>query len=427
MSLSKTVGSKLPSYAVWLLRVITGATFIVSGWAKCVDPAGFVYKIKEYLAAWNMSDVFAVDIILITAVAISLFELVTGVLLATGCMKRAATVCGLAMMTFMLPLTIYIYVADPVSDCGCFGDLIILSNGITLLKNVVITAFLILLLVGGKMVKPLVRPSLQWLVIAVTTAYGLTLAIIGWQFQPVVDFRPWPVGAEFPSESVSESQPTYVYTKDGIEQEFKLDSLPDSTWMFVGQVSRQASDEGTLAAFDGDIEVTDEVLDPEAQDGDLLILVVNDPHLDYLTRARMANELNNAVSTRGGRMIALVAAYGETLEQWIEIAGPEFEVYSSGDTGLKQLARGNAAIVAVRDGRILWKRALATLNPDILSADSPVDAVRPVDDGDIAIRLSSGWLAAMLLLIAIDRLSRPRRKNIKQTAENGKDTAETDA
>ena len=34
---------------VWLLRVVVGATFIISGWAKSVDPWGFIYKTVAFV------------------------------------------------------------------------------------------------------------------------------------------------------------------------------------------------------------------------------------------------------------------------------------------------------------------------------------------------------------------------------------------
>lgn len=58
---------------VWLLRVVTGLVFVISGSAKMIDPYGFIYKIEQYLAAWNVT--FATDgLILLTAVGISIYE-----------------------------------------------------------------------------------------------------------------------------------------------------------------------------------------------------------------------------------------------------------------------------------------------------------------------------------------------------------------
>ena len=40
--------------AIWVLRLALGAVFILSGFVKLVDLWGFVFKIEEYLAVWNL-------------------------------------------------------------------------------------------------------------------------------------------------------------------------------------------------------------------------------------------------------------------------------------------------------------------------------------------------------------------------------------
>lgn len=396
----------MKNIAVWLLRCLTGATFILSGWAKCVDPWGFVIKIQEYLVVWGM-DVFPRDIVLIGAVALSMFELITGVALATGTLRRTTPICGLALMAFMLPLTIYIYIADPVADCGCFGELLVISNGATLLKNVVLTAALIMLLIWHDKAKPLLRPFFHWVVITISGVYGLILAIIGWEFQPVVDFRPYPVGSQLISSEVEfeAALPEYIYCKEGKEEVFTLDNLPDSTWTFVGQKTDNVSHHEGLAIFDGDEEVTGEVLAPH--EGDMIILVVNNPGLDYLTRARLSNEINTALEAKGGSMIGLVAASGDALEQWVEIVRPTFDIYSASDTPLKELARGDAALVALRNGRIVWKHSLSTIDPTFVKAASPLDFVTVYDDGRVALWLT---LLALLCLAIVTTLDYWHRK-----------------
>lgn len=405
--MNRTTGIKT---AVWTARVLTGATFIISGWAKCVDPAGFVYKMQEYLAAWNMSGALPADILPVGAAMLSILELLTGVALTTGCLRRAAPAAALALMAGMLPLSVYIFVADPVADCGCFGDLLVISNFATMAKNVVLTALLIAALKWHNAAGPLYRPSLQWIALAVTGIYGLTVAVIGWCFQPVADFRPYPSGSVLTAGDDAAPVPEYIYTKDGESRTFALDALPDSTWTFAGAAESHENRHEGLAIFDDDDEVTDEVLGPDASEGDMLILVVNNPDIDYLTRARFSNELCEAMERRGGRMTGLVAASGETLQRWKDIARPAFDVYSAGDTSLKELARGTAAVVAVRDGVILWKRTLGYLEtgPEVL--ENPMDNVRRYDDGRVALWLTVTFIAALLLLLCIDRLTRTRRR-----------------
>lgn len=46
---------RLRRYAVILTRIIVGLTFVVAGWAKAIDPWGFVIKMGEYFSAWGLA------------------------------------------------------------------------------------------------------------------------------------------------------------------------------------------------------------------------------------------------------------------------------------------------------------------------------------------------------------------------------------
>lgn len=401
--------------AVWLARVIAGAAFVVSGWAKSVDPRGFVYKLSEYLSVWHIDGIVNTDILAIVAVALSVFEFVTGLMIITGSLRRSSPIAGLLMMIVMLPLTAYIAIADPVSDCGCFGDLIVLGNTETFLKNIVITAALIIALIWHKAAMPIYRPGLQWLVGVLGGIYAITVAVIGWQFQPVVDFRPYSVGHTLVTEETESAGPVYIYSKDGEESPFGLDELPDSTWTFVRAVDNHAGDNG-IAVFDGDDDVTEALLAPDEAGSPMLLLVVTEPGVDNLVRSRLANELAEYAADNGIRMAGIVALSGDALDQWIEMARPEFDVYSSSDTSLKQLVRGGQGLVLLDgDRRVVWKRNFATIPPDILEREAPLQSVVSVDDGRVAIWLSICFVAGLILLYAISALTRlnlrPKCKN----------------
>jgi len=391
--------------AVWVARLLAGAVFIMSGWSKVVDPRGFVYKIGEYLSVWGIDRLVPYELVIMGAVVLSVVELTVGILLATGCLRRSTPICGLAIMLFMLPLTVYIAIANPVADCGCFGDMWVISNTATMLKNVVLTALLVLLLVWHKAARPLYRPGIQWLVIVLTCVYGLTLAFIGWQFQPVVDFRPYGVGKTLVAEDMAENMESFIYEKNGERREFDLDELPDSTWAFVDRVHKGGSLREGLVVFDGDEEVTDDLFDP-TREGDMLVLAVVEPGLNNLVRTRMANEIYEYASAQGIEMIGIVASSGESLDKWISMARPEYEVYSASDTSLKELVRGATGLVMLRDGHVAWKRNFATISADILSREDPFGSVIVCDDGRANAWLLGMFIAGLVLLWGISSLTR---------------------
>lgn len=396
----------LPYVAViWLLRIVVGATFVISGWSKSVDPWGFIYKIEEYFNVWGLT--VPREMTLAMAVALSVSEFTVGVLVLTGAMRRGAVLVAAAFMAFMLPLTAYIALADPVSDCGCFGDLWVISNTATFIKNIVLTVMVILLVKYNGRVGGLYHPGLQWLEVVGAVLFSSTLAFFGYRYQPLVDFRPYPTGSELTyghGEEDGDAAGYYIYEKDGEECRFTLDNIPDSTWTYVRAELPASSDQSErLAIFDGDVEVTDAVLDG---DGEQLLLAVTDPDLHYLTRARLANELSAYITERDGRMVALVAASGDELEGWEQLALPSYEVYSAEDTSLKELVRGDAGLVYVRDGVIVWKRNLASISHDVLLPDAGETRLlsddMAVDDGRLNLLITGAFVLWMLIVYILN-------------------------
>ena len=125
---------------VWvnLCRFLLGALFIFSGFVKAVDPLGFFYKIQDYLTAFGMISWFPSYAPLLVGIVLSAIEFSVGVFLFLGIRRKVASALALLLMVVMTPLTLYLALANPVSDCGCFGDAWILTNWQTFGKNVVL-------------------------------------------------------------------------------------------------------------------------------------------------------------------------------------------------------------------------------------------------------------------------------------------------
>lgn len=382
---------------VWLARIVVGLTFVVSGWAKAVDPWGFIYKIEDYLTVWSID--VAREITLTGAISLSVAEFITGVLIVTGCWRRLSVMVAAGFMTVMLPLTAYIAIADPVPDCGCFGDFIIISNTATFLKNIVLSALVIYLLKYNASVKGLYRHSLQWQTVAVSLVFVVMVSFIGYRYQPVVDFRPFKTGSVFPPASAEDDPDViFVYSKDGEEREYNIDNLPDSTWTFVSRIDRTgATDDNSFAVFDGYDDVTGLLV----SDKPLLLLVVNDPGAGYLYRSRLAMQFAALIEREGGEMVAILAADADGVEKWRNLAAIDTDIFTADDTSLKMLARGDTALVYIVDGHIVWKRNIASFSPDLFdSADENVslNEMSATDDGGVNLRLSLLWIIAMALI-----------------------------
>lgn len=373
--------SRLYTAAVWLARLIAGATFVVSGWAKAIDPWGFIIKVEEYLTVWGMA--FPREVVLTGCIALACIEFCTGVMLATGSLKRFSALTALAMMAVMLPLTVYIYIAEPVADCGCFGDFFVISNSATMLKNIVLTALIVFLLIKGPSTAGLYPAPIQWLVITVSFAFPLWLSFVGYNVQPIVDFRPYKLGEPLFTEGDAEAGELYVYEKDGKRQTFALDELPDSTWTFVDVESTPSATGHGFQILDSD----GNDVGPRLAEDDVpvLFLVIAEPDMQFLSRAHYVNRLSEFAFAHGVDFVALVGATGEALDLWTELTRPRFPVYTAEDTSLKQLVRGDGALVYVSGGVIRWKRTLQSMDISLSLSDSDEDVfetnVEAVDDG----------------------------------------------
>ncbi len=228
--------------AVWLLRILIGVTFIMSGFVKGIDPWGSVIKISEYFTVWGWD--VPRSLVTCAAFALGAYEFVWGFMVLLGCYRRTAVWLLSAMMAVMLPLTLYIALYSPVDDCGCFGDFLIISNTATFVKNIFISAALVYLILYNTRVSGLFFPYTQWIVGGLVTLYILAIEFYGYNVQPLIDFRQYTAGTtllppdyddDTDDDTAAETVYEYTYSKDGLEETFTIDALPDSTWTFVSR------------------------------------------------------------------------------------------------------------------------------------------------------------------------------------------------
>lgn len=124
-----------------IARIITGLLFVFSGIVKGIDPLGTAFKLGDYFTAFNLG--FLDGLALPLSLLLCLVEFVTGMMLLTGALVKPASWMAALFMAVFTPLTLILAIWNPVSDCGCFGDAIILTNWQTFLKNVFITLLVV--------------------------------------------------------------------------------------------------------------------------------------------------------------------------------------------------------------------------------------------------------------------------------------------
>ena len=393
---SSSFYSKAIPYVVWILRIALGAVFVVSGLSKGLDIWGFIYKIEEYLNVWGMDQ--PRSLVLAAALCISCYEFTLGLMLMIGCYRRFTVCALLAMMAVMLPLTLYIYIEEPVADCGCFGDFLILSHAATFWKNVVITGGLVYLLTITRKVDGLYRFFTQWATTAVAILYFIIVALLGYNVQPLIDFRSFPAGKSLIGDADAENNNQYkfIYEKNGEEGEFLIDDLPDSTWTFVDRklMSGSESEATEFVVMDGEENVSSDII---SEDGEEIIIVVPQGERADVSYTYLINELWRYITTRGGEFIELVAMPREQIEHWIDLSMATYPVYSADGTMLKEMSRGDMSAVYLRDGVVVWKRSLASIDVDLFSnVATNSDVLEQLDPHGERLFL---WLSMLLLIL----------------------------
>ncbi len=409
----------------WIIRELTGAVFIFSGFTKAIDPWGTLYKIQDYLGVMGLE--IWPSLVKVGAFALCAVEFIVGIMLCFGSFRRTAAWAATVIMCFMLPLTLWIAIYNPVPDCGCFGDALIISNWATFWKNVALMIAVLWLSIFNRYAGWLINPAIQWLGLIVTSVFCMAIEAAGYFYQPLIDFRPYPTGSLISDETPQE-EPEYkfIYEKNGERKEFsETDELPDESegWTFVERVplsdpgidSRvSVRNEKSLRLWDYEAEedVTEEVLSHE---GDQIILVMPELGKVSIASTYKINSLHDWAKAHDIDMIGAVAATRQDIDTWTDLSMPEYPIYTSEDTVLKELARGNPAVVFVRDGVIMWKSTLRAINTDDFmsseTASNPMAFSR--NDKAMLINTTALYVSIMACLVTFSflfrmNLSRPR-------------------
>lgn len=403
----------------WIVRFLVGGVFVVSGVVKGIDPWGSFYKITEYLMAMHIPVSELGNSVLILTFMLFSVEFVVGVSLLTGCFRKAAPIIAALFMLVMLPLTLWIAIADPVSDCGCFGDFIVISNWATFIKNVFLSIGVLWLLQFNRLAGCLITPSLQWLAVVAMSAYIVFIGYVGFWEQPMLDFRPFSIGTQLLSDSEgSEYVPLYsfYYEKDGVEREFSQDDeLPseDSGWKFVRREEKEFVKDGSetqashvmdadfrIWSEDGNEDVTETLYSDDRQ----MMLLIPDIATLSMASSWKINRLYDMATAADIEFFAVAAGSVEDIAKWRDRSSGQYPIYTAEDTSIKELARGNPAIVSLDGGVVGWKTALSSLRLDDDSNDkfetSPIDISMSGSEAFIALTLILVSILAILSLLS---------------------------
>ena len=420
-----------------IARFLLAVVFILSGFVKAVDPLGTQYKIHDYLVAMHLGELVPDFVTLSASILQSAIEFVLGICLLFAIRRRVVTRLTLAIMVVMTLLTLWLAIENPISDCGCFGDALVLTNWQTFWKNVVLLGAAVIVSLWPLDMARMIGKSNQWIVFHYAVLFIVFIAGYCLYDLPMFDFRPYHVGAnikegmEMPEGApLPEFQTTFILEKDGERREFTAEDYPDSTWTFIDSKTVQTAEgyvppihDFSILSDEGE-DITEEVL---TREGYTFLLV--SPHLEDADDSQFdrINQVYEYSRAHGYPFYCLTASTERAISRWQDMTGAEYPFYATDEIALKTVIRSNPGLVLLRQGTIVRKWSHNSL-PAIEEAvaEQPLEkqafGQMPTDSvpGKIAWLLIWFVLPLMVLTIA-DRLwawSKWLRKSRKKRNNN---------
>jgi hypothetical protein len=356
-----------------VLRIISifivGTVFLFSGTVKGIDPLGSAYKFHDYFQAFGLGFMHFMSLPL--SIILCLAEFLTGFAILSGIRRKEGIWGAMMLMIIFTPLTFILAITNPVSDCGCFGDAIHLTNWQTFGKNLAIILMVFVLFTGRKQETGRIKPLKQWLIAGVAGAVFTCFIIFNLVYLPLIDFLPYSVGTYIPGKmkipdgaAVTRYETTFIYEKDGVRKEFSITDYPanDSAWKFIEQRSRMIRKgyEPPIHDFSvttsDNLNITDSILSNPAP-----VLLMISKKLGEAERERLEKGFDAGKKwvAEGFDFYVLTASGSDEISAYNN--GLQF--CTTDETTLKTIVRSNPGYMIIRNGVIRGKWSWANI-PD---------------------------------------------------------------
>ena len=353
------------------------------------------------------------------SVLLAVLEFAVGMHLLLGIKRRFTTRLALLIMLVMTPLTLYLALTNPISDCGCFGDALVLTNWQTFGKNVVLlTCAIVLMITPWAMVRFLTK-KMEWTLSNYCIVFALALAGYCLATLPIIDFRPYKIGNNIREgmEIPEGAKPTifdtrFIMEKDGVKQTFTVDNYPDSTWTFVSAETvvvekgyEPPIHDFVMESLETGEDITDEVLDDP---GYTFLLITHRTEEADEGNIDLINELYEYCQENGYKFYALSSSSAEAIELWRDRTGAEYPFCIMDDITLKTMVRSNPGLMLIKGGVILNKWPSSQLPDEFDLTDKleqlPLGQVKEVNDLRTLGIVGLWYIVPLLLIILIDRI-----------------------
>jgi len=352
-----------------LARWIVGILFVFTGFVKGIDPIGLQYKLTDYVEALHLR---ILEILVVPGEFLLPFaEIFIGITLLTGILVRLSAKLAFVFMLIFTPLTLYIAIQNPVTDCGCFGDALVISNWETFYKNIALIILVVFLLFNRRNLLFLTSPKFRK--ISCLILFSAYLLVVYWSYlhEPIIDFRPYKVGINITKGmTIPEGAPTDVYQnsyKYRNRQSNEIKKFGDQNypwqdtihWKFESMEPPLLLKKGYRPPIhDFSIQTADQLNVTESYLNDSLItffVIAYDLEKSSVKKQNILNALAKWAKQKGYRFIGLTSTAGEALQKFQRAQHPEYDFMFTDQTTLKTIIRSNPGLILLQKGTILTK------------------------------------------------------------------------
>jgi uncharacterized membrane protein YphA (DoxX/SURF4 family) len=374
--------------ATRIIQAIVALLFIISGLVKANDPLGLAYKMEEFFELWISSltsgHFFArtpiislLDFLnhhtLFLSVAMITLEIVTGVALLLGWMKKFILYLLLVLIIFFSFLTGYAYLSGKFTNCGCFGDCLPITPLTSFTKDILLLLMILFLIAGRKYIQPVLSRRAGTAIITVSLLLTLLLQWYVLKYLPLVDCLPMKKGNNISEQikppknaipSVYETRLVYRNTKTGelkdmSQTEFNNSKIwEDTTWKWKETKTKlitQGTDIPNLQNFS--LKTLDGADSTET--------ILNYPGYSILYFVNPGNNKNlfdkNYWNQKATKFPVYVIS-SSPADFAMDTSQNKYHVLTTDGTVFRIAARVNPTIYLLKQGTIINKWPLAKLN-----------------------------------------------------------------
>jgi uncharacterized membrane protein YphA (DoxX/SURF4 family) len=130
-----------------VFRLIVGIVFVYSGIVKVLDPLDFAQQVRNYRMVGQ-------DLAFLVAVYLPWLEILAGVFLAAGVLKKASAALISLMLGGFIVLVAVTVVRGIDVDCGCFGALSRRADWRLLVEDAALLAMTLAVFLARKKARP---------------------------------------------------------------------------------------------------------------------------------------------------------------------------------------------------------------------------------------------------------------------------------